>query len=69
MDNPRTVAALAGACAALEERKLDANPYPEDSELNFCWLYGFSIGEGMSFSLEQLRYRGGRAPSLFSEQP
>jgi len=31
-------AKMAGVKAALEGRKLDANEYPEDSDLHFVWL-------------------------------
>ena len=37
-DRERLKAKMAGACAALEGRKLDANQYPEESDLHFEWL-------------------------------
>lgn len=35
-------AKMHGACAALEGRTIAANTYPEDSDLHFCWLYGWT---------------------------
>lgn len=40
-DRERLKAKMDGACAALEGRKLDANQYPEDSDLHFEWLAGW----------------------------
>jgi hypothetical protein len=41
-DRARLKAKMDGACAALEGRKLDANQYPEESELHFEWLAGWT---------------------------
>jgi hypothetical protein len=38
----RVKARMEGAAAALEARKLDANHYPEDSDLHFEWLAGWT---------------------------
>lgn len=35
-------AKMAGACAALEGKTIAANAFAEDSELHFCWLYGWT---------------------------
>lgn len=37
----RVKARMEGAAAALEKRKLDANNYPEESDLHFEWLAGW----------------------------
>lgn len=41
-DRDRLKAKMDGACAALEGRHLDANQYPEESELHFEWLDGWT---------------------------
>ena len=41
-DKARLKAKMDGAFAALEGRKLDANQYPEESELHFDWLAGWT---------------------------
>lgn len=38
----RVKARMEGAAAALEKRKLDANNYPEESDLHFEWLAGWA---------------------------
>lgn len=41
-DRERLKAKMDGACAALEGLKLDANQYPEESDLHFEWLAGWT---------------------------
>jgi ribosome modulation factor len=41
-DRDRLKAKMDGACAALEGRKMSANQYPEESDLHFEWLAGWT---------------------------
>lgn len=47
---PRMKARVDGACAALEGKKLGANPHPEGSDLHWEWLQGWT-----SAKLQKLR--------------
>lgn len=51
-DKEKLRARMAGAKAALEGKKMDANTYPEENDLHFEWLAGWS-----AVKAEQARIR------------
>ena len=56
-DKDRLAARMEGAKAALEGRKMDANLHPEESDLHFEWLAGWT-----SAKLEQRKHDVARHP-------
>lgn len=56
-DKARLKAKMDGACAALEGRKPEANPYNETDDLHFEWL------DGWTSARMEMQKRGGQNAS------